>query len=165
MAKPNFAQSGPIDQGRFAIADPSDTSKQIQFNATPLESEKQVVLQADAANDGVFTLPPQASGALSVPGGNTLQYEAPEEAGTVTISSVSSAVIVEPATALTTLTVSLPSSLPDGQNINLCFAASVANLIVTTASATIVGAPTASGSNGTLAFLYRLANTTYYRSL
>lgn len=44
MPKPNFPFSGPISQGRFAICDESDTSKQLQVVLTDLTTGKQLVL-------------------------------------------------------------------------------------------------------------------------
>lgn len=67
MAKPNFPFSGPIDQGRFALCDPSDNTKQLQFVMTDLNTGKQVVLFGKA--EGSLQLGPGAT--PSSPGGDT----------------------------------------------------------------------------------------------
>lgn len=165
MAKPNYAQSGVVDQNRFAIADSSDTSKQVQFDVSPLAANKQVVIQASPSNDGVFVLPPLSGGTIASPGLNVLQYATPATTSTVTCATVTSALVVEPAATLATLTVVLPPSPADGQCVKLSFVKSITNLIVTISDgSSISNNVTASPAQGTLSFLYRLANTTWYRA-
>lgn len=165
MAKPNYALSSPRDQGSFALCDASDTSKQIQFDASALATAKQVVIQADASNDGKVKLPPFAAPVLAAMN-KVLQRSVPTEASTVTIAAATQAYVAVPAGGLTTLTVVLPATPADGTKIALTSTQAVTNLVLSSAgSDTLTGAPTALTANSPVAVIYYASGTTWYRTV
>jgi hypothetical protein len=93
---------------------------------------------------------------------NILQYSTPVDAATVSISSVNTSLVLQPAGALTALTVNFPSSgLTDGGRVEISCTQIVT--AVTMGGGTVVGALTALAAGGFAKYVYRLANTTWYR--
>lgn len=163
MAAPNYAFSGGVSQNRTAIVDDSDTSKQFQFNATPLATQNQVVLTADAANDGAIAMPPFSSAVLAAMNLVT-QTSVPATASTITVSATTQIYIAVPAGTLTTLNINLPSAPPDGTVVRVVSSAAVTNLNMGSQGAdTFVGAPTALTANVPKGFVYLASGTKWYQ--
>jgi hypothetical protein len=99
-------------------------------------------------------------------------YNAPLTGATITMTAQQRRLIIDPAGTISTLTVVMPaaSTLVDGQLFNLCTTQIVSTLTVTAGSGTTVNsAPTAllvpvtTGGASCVGWLYRTANTTWYR--
>lgn len=162
MSRPIFAQSGTQSQNKTAIADDSDTSKQIQFNASALATNTQAVIAADATNTGTFTLPPLTSAVLAAMNVIT-QTSIPATNTTVTVAATTQWYLAVPAGTLTTLNISMPSAPPNGTVVRITSTQTLTNLNMASAgSDTFVGAPTTLTANTTKGFAYLAANTAWY---
>lgn len=142
----NTVPAGPAVTGNETI--PADT------NAT----------QGQQPQSGRFTLP-----AL---GGGTLDYSVPVTTNTVTAACTTRQVIVEPAGTIAALTLVTPAStcLVNGQRLGFCTTAIISTLTTTAGAGTTVSlAPTAmlvpvvTGAASCVEWIYRTANTTWYR--
>lgn len=106
-------------------------------------------------------------------GSGALTYNAPLTGASITLTSLTRQLILEPAGTIAALTVVLPAAttLVDSQRINICGTQIVTALTVTAGSGTTVsGAPTAmlvpvvTGGASCFGWIYRQANTTWYRT-
>lgn len=111
---------------------------------------------------------------LSLPsiGAGTYQYVAPLTGATVTAVAANRQVIVEPAGTIAALTLVLPAAttLTDGQRLGFCSTQIVTTMTVTAGTGTTVSnpptamlVPVATGAGSCVEFLYRKANTNWYR--
>jgi hypothetical protein len=82
---------------------------------------------------------------------------------TVTIDDDVETLIIAPAGTIATLTVNMPVTPYDGQEVNLCAGATVTTLTMAAAGKTLNGALTTIGAALFGRWRYRLANTTWYR--
>lgn len=101
-----------------------------------------------------------AAGSLRYTG---LQYST-ATSGTVTLSASTPVLIHEPGTTVSTLTIAFPASPVDGQIQIINFVSAVTTLTWTpSAGTTIAVAPGSPTQNSVFTFIYRVANTKWYR--
>lgn len=154
--------TGVYRKDSFAVCDNVDKLKQIQFDPAALATNTQITLTAASANTGAFTLPPLTSATLGSYYLKT-QTSAPAEAATVTLNAATQVYIGTPSGDLTTLTVVLPTTPPDGTRIAYVIDHAITNLVLTAGgSDTIVGAPTAASANVPKALTYLATATKWY---
>lgn len=100
------------------------------------------------------------------------QYNAPLTGATLTMTGVQRRLIIEPAGTIAALTVVLPAAtaLVDNQLLGLCSTQIVTTLTVTAGTGTTVSnaptamlVPVATGAASCVEWVYRVANTTWYR--
>lgn len=114
------------------------------------------------------------SGRFSLPslGGGTLDYSVPTSGTTVTALNTTRQIIVEPAGTIAALTVVFPAAttLVNGQRLGLCGTQIVTTLTMTAGSGTTISngatamlVPVATGAASCVEWIYRTANTTWYR--
>jgi hypothetical protein len=105
-------------------------------------------------------------------GGGALTYKASLNGDTITLTNVTRQLLVDPAGTIATLTVVLPAAttLIDSQRLGICTTQIVTSLTVTAGSgSTVNNAPTAllvpvtTGGASCVEWIYRNANTTWYR--
>lgn len=105
-------------------------------------------------------------------GAGTLDYSAPLTGATVTALYTTRQIIVEPAGTIAALTVVFPAStnLTNGQRLGLCGTQIVTTLTMTAGSGTTISngatamlVPVATGAASCMEWIYRTANTTWYR--
>lgn len=95
--------------------------------------------------------------------GNTYQFATPSTGGTVSINNLS-VVVVDPAGTLATLTVVLPASPVDTQRVRLGTSQIITALTLSPAAAeTVKNAPSSLTAGGSFEYIYRSANTTWYK--
>lgn len=115
------------------------------------------------------------SGRFSLPtlGAGTLDYSVPVTGGTVTALYTTRQIIVNPAGTIAALTVVFPAStnLVNGQRLGLCGTQIVTTLTMTAGSGTTISngatamlVPVATGAASCLEWIYRTADTTWYRT-
>lgn len=96
--------------------------------------------------------------------GNAYQFDTPAAAGTVTIGSRVSVSVIDPAGTIASLTITLPASPQDKQRIRVGSSQIVTVLTVNAAGAETVKDPVTSlAAGGTFEYIYRSANTTWYK--
>lgn len=109
---------------------------------------------------------------ISTLGGGTLLYNAPLTGASITIASAVRQLIVEPAGTIAALTLVFPAAttLTNGQRLGVCGTQIVTTLTLTAGSGTTIsGGPTAmlvpvtTGGASCPEWIYRTANTTWYR--
>lgn len=142
----------------------------------------QATIPAGPAATGLETVPADTnvgnSGvqAVKVPiisiGGGILTYNAPLTGASITLTNVTKQLIVEPAGTIAALTIVMPvaTGLINGQELGICGTQIVTTLTMTAGTGTtLANAPTAmlvpvaTGAGSCFAFIYRSANTTWYR--
>ncbi len=105
-------------------------------------------------------------------GGGVLTYNVPVTGDTITLTNVTRQLIVEPAGTIAALTVVLPAAttLLNGQRLGICGTAIVTTLTMTAGSGTTISGgatamlvPVATGAASCPEWIYRTANTTWYR--
>jgi hypothetical protein len=83
---------------------------------------------------------------------------------TETFGASDDAIILYHAGTIGSGTVTMPASPLDGQVVHISLAMTVTNLTVSAnAGQTLLGSPTTGGVSTPCAFVYRAANTTWYR--
>lgn len=109
---------------------------------------------------------------MPILGVGTLDYSAPLTGATVTALFTTRQIIVEPAGTIAALTVVFPAAtvLVNGQRLGLCGTQIVTTLTMTAGSGTTISAPAtamlvpvATGAASCMEWIYRTANTTWYR--
>lgn len=91
-------------------------------------------------------------------------YQTPSTGFNITIGADVKTLILDPAGTLVAGTVTMPAAPIDGQEIRVCSSQIITGLTVSAnAGQSIVGAPTTLGVGGGFGYIYRLANTTWYR--
>lgn len=90
-----------------------------------------------------------------------LQYSAPTTGSTVAITSPNTSLVIEPAGALLALTINMPGSPSDGDDVKLSCTQVITT--VTMGGGTIVGTLTTIAASGFASYVYRAANTSWYR--
>ncbi len=122
--------------------------------------------QAQGINPATVLIQPRSLGA------GPYQYNAPLTGASLTLTAQQRRLILEPAGTIATLTVTFPAAagLVDNQTMGLCSTQVVTALTVTAGSGTtILGSPTATvvpattGAASCFEWVYRVANTTWYR--
>lgn len=172
-----FAQMGTFAPNMPNIGGPSYCSSSV--NATCVNT-----VPAGPKITGNETLPadtnvlqgvqPQ-SGRISLPaiGAGTLDYYTPLTAASITALNTTRQIIVEPAGTIAALTVVFPAAttLVDGQRLGLCGTQIVTTLTMTAGSGTTISnpatamlVPVATGAASCVSWIYRTANTTWYRT-
>ncbi len=105
-------------------------------------------------------------------GGGVLTYNVPVTGDTITLTNVTRQLIVEPAGTIAALTVVLPaaSTLLNAQRLGICGTQIVTTLTMTAGSGTTISngatamlVPVATGAASCPEWIYRTANTTWYR--
>lgn len=156
-----FQATGVIQYHEFAIAG-TDRLQQIKFDPTALTTNSSVTIAAPTGTGGVYTLP-SVAGALAGAAG-VLQYAAPLAAATVTIADATTALVLEPAGTIATLTVVLPTTPADGKMVSISSTAIVSILTLSGGgSDTIVNAITVFAAAGFARYVYRASTTKWYR--
>lgn len=90
-----------------------------------------------------------------------VQYSAPATGATVAISVPNTSLVVEPAGLLAALTINMPPTPADGDDVRISSTQAVTAL--TLGGGTIVGAITALAVGSFAQYVYRAANTSWYR--
>jgi hypothetical protein len=91
-------------------------------------------------------------------------YQAPTTGFSITIANGVNLLILDPGGTLASGTVTMPASPLDGQQAQVASSQAITALTVAANTGqTIKGAPTTVAANGAFAFVYRAANTTWYR--
>lgn len=158
-----FLRTGVIRDSEFALCDESDRLKQIKFDASPLVTDTTLTIRAGAASSGVLTLPNVATGTIGLQG-EMLQYSAPTTGQSITISAGNTALILEPAGTLATLTVTLPIAPGDGWLVKVSSTAIITALTLSAgAGDTIVNAITTLAAAGFAEYVYRASTLKWYR--
>lgn len=96
----------------------------------------------------------------------TLQYVAPATGATVTVAATDRFVVIKPAGTIAELTVTLPTAAQsaNGDQITVNCTQIVTTLTVAAgAGASVANAPVAFAAGGFMSFVYRTADTTFYR--
>jgi len=97
--------------------------------------------------------------------GTNLLYEQPASGAILTAAAHQAAYIVDPAGPLPALTIVMPSAPNDGDGFLVVTTAPIALLTVSPAAGQSVdGAPSGLAASGSLRWLYRAADATWYRS-
>lgn len=92
-----------------------------------------------------------------------VQYETPTEGSTVTVSSTTNILILNPAADLTNLTITFPSSPSTGYNLAIMSSQAVANLTISSAK-TVNGALTTFSADNTYAqYIYNSTADKFFR--
>lgn len=121
---------------------------------------------------GLGTIATQAANAVAITGGtitgvtqiDVLEHVAPTEAATVNATAGTNTLILEPASALTDLTVNLPGTPTNGQRFTVAASGDgITNLTLGAGAGTIAGAITTLAEDAFASYIYRTANTTWYR--
>jgi len=153
------------------------------FCASTVNNNCTLTIPAGPAMSGLETIPADtnASGGQSpqtvkVPiaalGAGPYLYDVALNGDTITLTSVTRNVIINPAGTIAGLTIVTPvaAGLIDGQKLGICTTQIVTSLTMTAGSGTtLTDAPTAllvpvaTGGASCVDFLYRQANTTWYR--
>lgn len=92
---------------------------------------------------------------------NVVQYSAPATGATVAVTVPNTSLILEPAATLAALTVNMPSSPADGDEVR--FSSTQIVTVFTIGAGTIVGAITSLAIGSFASYVYRAANTSWYR--
>lgn len=96
--------------------------------------------------------------------GSAPAYSAPTTGATVTTGSLERRRIIDPAAAIAALTIVLPPSPSDGWEWRGLTSQTITTVAVNGAGAeTVTGGTFTLVANGTVRFVYRAANTTWYR--
>lgn len=93
------------------------------------------------------------------------QYAAPVTTDTVSVGAASTNMIINPAGTIAAASVDLPA-VPlggDGANITISSTQIITVLTLGAGAATLVGALTAFAANGAATYVYRAADTSWYR--
>ena len=94
----------------------------------------------------------------------SISYRSVANAFTETVGNSDDVVIFYNAGAIATGTITMPAAPLDGQVVRLSFAMTITTLTVSpNAGQSILGAPTTATVSTGYAFVYRSANTTWYR--
>ncbi len=94
----------------------------------------------------------------------TLSYRSVANGFTETFGASDDVMILFNAGTLGSGTVTMPASPLDGQVVHISFAMTVTNFTAAAnAGQTLLGSPTTGGVSAPCAFVYRAANTTWYR--
>lgn len=166
-----FAPNMPIIGGNSYCQSTVNASCVSTVPAGPAVTGAETVPADTNAASGQF---PQ-SGKLSAQtlGLGTLDYSAPLTGATVTALYTTRQIIVEPAGTIANLTVVFPAStnLLNGQRLGLCTTQIVTTLTMTAGSGTTISngatallVPVATGAGSCVEWIYRTANTTWYRT-
>lgn len=172
-----YAQIGTFAPNFPNIGGPSYCSSSV--NGTCVST-----IPAGPALTGIETIPADtnvtqgvnpASGRLSLPsiGAGLLVYNVPVTGDSITLTAATRQLIVEPAGTIAALTVVLPAAttLVNGQRIGICGTQIVTTLTITPGSGTTVSntatamlVPVATGAASCPEWVYRTANTNWYRT-
>lgn len=160
-----FNRTGVIRAEAFAICDNFDFIKQIQFDPSALTTNTTLTLTAPSGSGGVVTLP--TSGTLSTSSDllvQTIQFATPTAGQTVTITAGTQNLILKPAGTLATLTVVMPTTPANGTTVAIASTQIVTTLTHSAGgSDTLNGALAAFTANGFAKYIYRTADTSWYR--
>lgn len=105
---------------------------------------------------------------LSTPllaGNQYIQYST-ANSGTITIADTGTNVLlIQEATIATTLTIALPATPFDGQEVRISSIGGVTTLTLTTSVGSIIGGLATIGAGGIFGYTYRGSTTKWYRTL
>lgn len=160
-----FNRTGVIRAEAFAICDNFDFIKQMQFDPSALTTNTTLTLTAPSGSGGVVTLP--TSGTVATTANlltEVIQYATPTAGSTVTITAGTQDLVLKPAGTLATLTVVLPTTPADGTTVAISSTQVVTSLTLNAGgSDTVSGALAAFTANGFAKYIYRAADTNWYR--
>lgn len=165
-----FAPNMPIIGGSSYCQSTVNGSCVSTIPAGPAVSGAEYVPADTSAAGGVN---PQ-SGKFSILslGAGVLTYNEPVTTDTITLTNVTRQLIIKPAGTIAALTVVTPAAttLLNGQRLGLCTTQIVSSLTVTAGSGTTVAnaptallVPVATGAGSCVEWIYRTADTTWYR--
>lgn len=101
---------------------------------------------------------------LGASSGLAYTYNAPLTGFGITIANDIEQLVLEPAGTLATGTVTLPAAPEDGDTVGISSTQAITALTISpNAGQTVADAPTSFAIGGAVRFLYRAANTTWYR--
>lgn len=101
-------------------------------------------------------------------GSSGYAYTQPTNGETIVVAGATAALVLDPAGSLATLTVDLPQATQDGQCFKLSTTQTITALTAqgaTGSGQTVLGGATTLTANGGIAWLYRAANATWYRTV
>ena len=160
--KDEFDKTGVVRSDIFAVRDAGDQLKQIAFDCSGITTNTTVTVSAPSGSSGTFSLPATAGGALRL-SAETLQYSAPVAAATVTVAAATTALVMEPAGTLATLTVALPAGT-EGKQVKIASTQEISALTLTANGGdTIVHAPTTMLIDTVFALIFRASTSKWYK--
>jgi hypothetical protein len=117
-----------------------------------------------AVNNGTIKaqeyVDPQAA---SIYAGQKVQYATPLTGETHTVDDDADVVVMQPAGTIAALTLNMPASPFDGQEVAFASTQVITALTMSGNGKTLLGALTAGSANGFAKWRYRAATTTWYR--
>lgn len=160
-----FLQTGVFRADQFAAKDKTDVTKQVAFDCSQMSTGTTATFQPQSGTSGNIKLPSTSSPSLSAVGGaGTLQYVVATEAGSATITSGNTNLVLDPAAGLTTFSVTFPTTPPDGYRLSLSTTATLTNLnLLGGGSDTFKNAVTTLAANAAVSYVYRTTGTKWYR--
>lgn len=106
-----------------------------------------------------------AEAVQAITSAHVVEYQTPLTGFSITPANTTNTLILEPAGALLAGTVTMPASPVNGQPFTLVSTAAITALTTSAnAGQTILGALTTIAADGASSWVYRLANTTWYRT-
>ena len=133
----------------------------------PLSGSEQLVLAQATGNPQAPYSTNTVTVAQLMGGAAGYAYAQPTSGGTVVALAATATLLLDPAGALAALTVDLPSATQDGQTFQVSTTQTITALTASPASGsgqTVSGGALTLTANGGVAWLYRAANTTWYRT-
>lgn len=95
---------------------------------------------------------------------NVVQYAAPTVGQTVAIDGLTDVMLIEPAGLLASLTVNMPTNIPNGKRITIASTQVVTTLTLGGAGNTILNAITAFAAAVPVEYTFRAANSSWYKT-
>lgn len=165
-----FAPNFPIIGGNSYCSSTVNATCVNTVPAGPAVTGAETVPADTGATQGVQ--PQSGKFSILTLGGGTLDYSAPVTGDTTTAAYTTRQVIVNPAGTIANLTLVTPAStnLLNGQRLGFCTTQIITTLTTTAGSGTTLSnaptamlVPVATGAASCVEWIYRTANTTWYR--
>lgn len=166
-ALPLAVTAGAVPALSMAAASAARSGYLLQADWTTFNSKLSGPVTWGSVTEKPITLPGLGVAAVDFSAGlsdSGHQWLVPVSGFAVTVGVGVSHVVLAPAATLASGSITLPTAAVDGLLLRIVSTAAVTTLTVTPgAGQTVVAAPTALAANVSVAWLYRLANTTWYR--
>lgn len=153
-----------FNKSGFAVCDDKDPLKQIKLDPSGQTTDTDYSIKSPSISADIEVTMPSDAGNLGLINQQTIEYAEPTAGGTVNVSANTTALTLKPAGTLATLTINLQDTPPDGHKISIMSTEIVTALTLGTAGDdSIVGGASALAANTPIAYVYRAADTTWYR--